>query len=78
MYVRPKYRGMKIGRYLLDRLINFSKEMAYTKIFLDSAHFMKEAHALYRSVGFKDIHLYPETEMTEDFEEHMVYMELDL
>jgi len=39
---------------------------------------MREAHSLYRSVGFKDIELYPETEMPEDFQEHMVYMELEL
>lgn len=78
MYVRPEYRGLKIGRSLLEQLIVNAKDLGYSQIFLDSAQFMREAHTLYRSAGFKDIHLYPETEMTDDFEEHMVYMELDL
>jgi GNAT superfamily N-acetyltransferase len=78
MYVRPVYRGKKIGRNLLDQLIRDAKEIGYSKILLDSAQFMREAHSLYRSAGFKDIELYPETEMSEDFQEHMVYMELEL
>jgi GNAT superfamily N-acetyltransferase len=78
MYVRPGYRGKKIGRNLLNQLIQDAKEIGYSKILLDSAQFMSEAHSLYRSVGFKDIELYPETEMSVDFQEHMVYMELDL
>jgi GNAT superfamily N-acetyltransferase len=78
MYVRPVYRGKKIGRNLLNQLIQDAKEIGYSKILLDSARFMREAHSLYRSAGFKDIELYPETEMSEDFQEHMVYMELTL
>ena len=78
MYVRPVYRGKKIGRNLLNQLIQDAKEIGYSKILLDSAQFMREAHSLYRSAGFKDIKLYPETEMSEDFQEHMVYMELEL
>jgi GNAT superfamily N-acetyltransferase len=78
MYVRPAYRGKKIGRNLLNQLIQDAKEIGCSKILLDSAQFMREAHSLYRSVGFKDIELYPETEMSEDFQEHMVYMELEL
>ncbi len=78
MYVRPVYRGKKIGRNLLNQLIQEAKEIGYSKILLDSAQFMREAHSLYRSVGFIDIELYPETEMSEDFQKHMVYMELEL
>lgn len=78
MYVRPNYRGMKIGRRLLEQLILSAKDLGYSNIFLDSAQFMREAHTLYRSAGFIDIHIYPETEMVDDFEEHMVYMQLDL
>jgi len=39
---------------------------------------MKEAHSLYGPAGFKEIEIYSETEMTDDFQEHMVYMELKL
>lgn len=78
IYVRPGHRGKKIGQMLLDKLIQSAKEIGYSKILLDSARFMKEAHSLYRSAGFKEIEVYSETEMTENFQEHMVYMELIL
>ena len=78
MYVRPSFRGKQIGRSLLNALIQDAKEIGYSKILLDSARFMEAAHKLYRSTGFKEIELYPETEMTEDFQEYMVYMEMIL
>ena len=78
IYVRPGYRGKKIGQNLLDQLIQSAREIGYSKILLDSARFMKEAHSLYRSAGFKEIEIYSETEMTENFQKHMVYMELEL
>ena len=78
MYVRPGYRGKKIGYKLLDQLIINAKNAGYQSIQLDSGRFMSQAHALYRSVGFKDIERYPESEMGEGFEAHMVYMQLDL
>jgi GNAT superfamily N-acetyltransferase len=59
MYVRPEYRGKKIGRSLLNNLIQAAREIRYSRIHLDSANFMKESHPLYRSVGFKDIAPYP-------------------
>jgi len=37
MYVRPLYRGKKIGRNLLNQLIRDAKEIGYSKILLDSA-----------------------------------------
>jgi hypothetical protein len=52
--------------------------MGCSKVLLDSARFMKSAHALYRSAGFKEVDLYSETEMTEHFQDHMIYMELEL
>ena len=78
MYVRPDYRGKKIGKYLLEKLIQSAKEIGYSKVLLDSARFMEKAHFLYQSLGFREIEIYSETEMTEDFQEHMIYMELEL
>ena len=78
MYVRPYHRGKKIGRQLLNELVEAAKEIGYSKILIDSARFMHKAHSLYRSVGFREIELYPETEMQEDFREYMVYMELEI
>jgi len=78
MYVRPDHRGKKIGQKLLGQLVQSATEIGCSKVLLDSARFMKSAHALYRSAGFKEIELYSETEMTENFQDHMIYMELKL
>jgi GNAT superfamily N-acetyltransferase len=78
MYVRPGYRGKRIGYTLLQQLIVNAKSAGYKNILLDSGRFMSDAHALYRAVGFKDIARYPESEMGAGFEAHMVYMQLDL
>jgi GNAT superfamily N-acetyltransferase len=78
MYVRPGYRGQKIGLKLLGQLIINARHAGYKNILLDSGRFMTDAHALYRSVGFKNIERYPESEMGAGFEAHMVYMQLEL
>jgi len=78
MYVRPGHRGKRIGHALLEQLIGNAENAGYQRILLDSGRFMSQAHALYRSVGFKDIERYPESEMGAGFEAHMVYMQLDL
>ena len=78
MYVRPQFRGRGIGRALLERLLAEAKEIGYPAIRLDSARFMKEAHALYRSAGFDEIEPYPESEIPPEFQKHWVFMERQL
>jgi len=39
---------------------------------------MKTAHSLYAGFGFKPISVYPEVEITEDFREYLLFMELEL
>jgi hypothetical protein len=48
----------------------------YGKILLDSAVYMKEAHSLYRSMGFTDIEYYLEGESDEALKKFLVYMEM--
>ena len=40
--------------------------------------YMVEAHALYRSAGFKEIEEYPESEIPEEYRAHWVFMEMYL
>lgn len=76
MYVRPAFRGRGIGRKLVDGLIREAKMIGYPRMRLDSTRFMKEAHSLYRSVGFEEIHEYPESEIPEEFRKRWVFMEM--
>ena len=78
MYVRKEYRGLGIGKTLLERLIEEAKELGYLKVRLDSARFMEAAHSLYRSNGFYEIDPYPESEIPEEFQSHWVFMEREL
>ena len=60
MYVQPDQRGKKVGKTLLRALIQAAREIGYARILLDSGFFMKNAHRLYYSAGFKDIAPYSE------------------
>jgi GNAT superfamily N-acetyltransferase len=78
MYVDPSFRKIGAGRAIIQSLINAAKESGYKIVRLDSPKFMEAAHALYRSVGFKDIPVYPEVEIPEEFRQYLLFMELDL
>lgn len=80
MYALPSARGRGIGRTLLRRLIDEARELGYVVIRLESAAFMREAHALYRSFGFKHVAPYEgrEFEAVPGAEEIQAFMELSL
>ena len=74
MFVRPAYRGQGVGRTLLQALLNAARVDGFTSIRLDSARFMLDAHALYRSFGFTDISPYPESEVPPQFHADWLFM----
>jgi len=78
MYVRPAFRRRGIARRLLEALIRQARAGGFHIMRLDSTRFMKEAHALYRSLGFEEIEEYPESEIPPQFRQHWVFMEKDL
>lgn len=75
MYVRPEFRGKGIGRALLEELLAQAQVAGYKKVYLDSGHFMKAAHSLYRSAGFHEIEPYPESEIPVRFQATSIFME---
>ena len=78
MYVDPTYRKIGVGRAILESLLNASKKTGYKKVRLDTPKFMEAAHSLYRSFGFKDIPVYPEVEIPEEFRKYLLFMELEI
>jgi ribosomal protein S18 acetylase RimI-like enzyme len=58
LYVRPRFRGAGIGRALAQAVLTEAKKLGYTRIRLDTVQSMREATALYRSLGFFEIPAY--------------------
>ena len=78
MYVQPEYRRRGIGRYLLEAIVNEARQSGYSKIRLDSAPFARKAQALYRSLGFRNIEPYAESEAPEQYRSYWAFMEMGL
>ncbi len=53
LYVMPAARGTGLGRVLVERIIAIARETGYRSLLLDTLPFMRQAQALYLSLGFK-------------------------
>jgi len=55
MYVRPAFRGRKLGQQLLDHLVAHARQKGTTLIRLETGIHQHEAIALYERNGFRQI-----------------------
>jgi GNAT superfamily N-acetyltransferase len=76
MYVQPGKRGQGIGWKLGEKLVHEARHIGYAKIVLDSHHSMKDAHAIYRGLGFRQVA--PPADTPEIVKDMAIFMELDL
>ena len=76
MAVSPRFRGVGIGRRLLERAIAEAKAMGAESLFLGSSTKLKNAVHLYESVGFR--HVPPEKIPPMPYTRADVFMEMQL
>jgi ribosomal protein S18 acetylase RimI-like enzyme len=74
LYLRPQFRGLGLGRALADRTIAEARLIGYERMRLDTVEpVMKDAVAMYRKLGFKEIAPYRPNPIA-----GAMYMELEL
>jgi putative acetyltransferase len=74
LYLRPRFRGNGLGRVLAERIISEARQIGYQRMRLDTVEpVMKDAVAMYRKLGFKEIAPYCANPMA-----GAIYMELEL
>jgi putative acetyltransferase len=74
LYLRPLFRGTGLGRGLAERIIGEARRIGYRRMRLDTVEpVMKDAVAMYRRLGFKEIAPYCANPIA-----GALYMELEL
>ncbi|MFL6758430.1 GNAT family N-acetyltransferase [Sphingomonas sp.] len=76
MFVYREFHGRGIGQLLGRAIVGEAKAIGYRKMLLDTGPAQREAQALYRKLGFKDIE--PYYELSVELRNWLVFMELDL
>lgn len=74
LYIRPQFRGHRLGDMALGRLLDDARAFGYERICLDTAPFMTAAHRLYESQGFVDCPAYEGTEVPAEFHARWRFM----
>jgi len=74
LYLRPKFRGKGLGRVLTEAIVAEARQIGYRRMRLDTVGpVMKDAVAMYRKLGFREIAPYRANPMADT-----LYLELTL
>lgn len=78
MYVRPKARGLGLGKLLFEHRLNEAREMGCTTIYADTVKGNTPMLSMYDKFGFSYIPRYPENANGLELATYLVYLKLDL
>ena len=54
LFVRPEFRGKRIGRALMEKVIADARGIGYSMALLDTMGFLADSVALYKKLGFTE------------------------
>ena len=63
LYVRPQYRGARIGERLARQVIDDARAIGYAHMLLDTFPFLESAIRMYRALGFYEVERYNDNPM---------------
>ena len=78
IYVRPAFRGLRLGETILARLLADATAFGYQSACLETGPFMTSAHRIYEGYRFADRAPYPEAEVPVEFHDRWRFMERPL
>lgn len=58
LYIRPAFRGLRLGEKLVAALMARARQLGYERLILDAVPQTTVAQALYRTIGFQEIEPY--------------------
>jgi putative acetyltransferase len=61
LYLRPKFRGLGLGRRLLNEVVERGRGLQYDCLYADTLPSMMEALSLYERMGFERVEAYSNT-----------------
>ena len=73
LYVRPDFRGHRIGEQMIRRILADAREIGYRQVLLDTLPFLCSAICLYRKIGFREIGCYNDSPV-----EATIFLQYDL
>lgn len=78
IYIRPRFRGLKLGERILCRLLEDARSFGYQSVCLETGPFMKSAQRVYERIGFTDCPVYEGAEVPEAFYDRWRFMQRSL
>ena len=73
LYVRPEYRGERLGEMLVQKLIDDARAIGYKHMMLDTLPFLEIAIRMYKKLGFYETDCYNDSPM-----DTTIFMRFDL
>ena len=55
LFIRPGFRGLGLGRQLVEAILDFARQTGYACVLLDTLSDMEAARELYENLGFEKI-----------------------